>query len=178
MRRLVRVLLWSFVATILTLFVVFFLPGIVARADEAFGGSPARQVATSSLTGCYELKIGRWWPWGFPRETDYLTPPARIELLSQVGTQGFEKGAYLIRSIPSSSGAAQGHEWDSFWHVQGGRTELVWTTGFIGVTLNMRKEEDRLRGWAYPHFDAPVSPERVAYVTAQRISCGQRQADR
>ncbi len=50
----------------------------------------------ASFEGCYELKLGRWWPWGFGEENTYVTPPSRIQLLGEHGTRGFEQDKLLI----------------------------------------------------------------------------------
>ena len=58
--------------------------------------------ASAPVEGCYELKLSRWWPWGFGEENKYVTPPTHIELLGEHGTRGFEQDKPLIRTIPTS----------------------------------------------------------------------------
>ncbi len=127
---------------------------------------------TSSFTGCYELVLGRWWPWSFGEDTIYVTPPTRIELLPEPGTKRFEKNGFLIRAISFQEGTPSGRGGPSYWHVKSSnQVDLVWTDGFTGVTLTLEKHGDELRGWAHPHFDAPSIVPRVQRVIAKRIAC-------
>lgn len=125
----------------------------------------------TSFAGCYELKMGRWWPWSFGGDTIFVTPPSRIELLSERGTKGFERDGFLIRAIPQPKGAAPANGGPSYWQVKSdNQIDLMWNDGFSGVTLALRKVGNDLSGWAHPHFDFPTIP-RIARVTARRISC-------
>jgi hypothetical protein len=133
---------------------------------------PQNENQTSSFTGCYELVLGRWWPWSFGEDTVFATPPTRIELLPEPGTKGFEKNGLVIRTIPPQTSAALGRPVSSFWEMKSRtRVDLVWTNGLSGVTLKLRKHGMELRGWAHPHFDFPTPPPRIQHVTAKRIGC-------
>jgi hypothetical protein len=114
---------------------------------------------TSSFTGCYELVLGKWWPWPFGEDTVFVTPPTRIELLPEPGTKGFEKDGFLIRAIPPQTSVSPGRPVSSYWH------------GLSGVTLELSKHGTELRGWAHPHFDFPTPPPRIQHVIAKRIGC-------
>ena len=123
------------------------------------------------FAGCYELKLGRWWPWGFGSDDPYVTPPTRIQLLPEIGTRGFEQGELLIRSLPRRPGEAGSRE-SSFWVAQPkSRVMLVWTNGFSGVSVNLAKHGDKLSGWAHPHFDVPQFIPHIAHATARRFAC-------
>jgi len=125
----------------------------------------------ASFAGCYQLHMGRWWPWGFGDENHYVTPPSRIQLLVERGTHGFEQGELLIREIPLHGPQAESRE-SSFWQVRSAsELQLAWTNGFVGVTLDLKKNRDGLTGSAHPHFDAGTFVPRIAHVTAQRIAC-------
>lgn len=126
---------------------------------------------TKSLEGCYDMKIGRWWPWGFGEEDALVTPPNRVQLLAERGTRGFEKHELLIRTIPRREEPPESRE-SSFWTVKPqNQVRLVWTDGFVGVTLSLTKSGDKLSGWAHPHFDAMKLVPRIAHVTARQIAC-------
>lgn len=152
-----------------------------ARAQSgtagARGSDHTAKAATSaaeirSFAGCYELHIGRWWPWGFGSRISNAGLPSRIELLPQRGTYRFEAGQLLVRSIPRGTLDPQWRE-SSFWAVQSNKkVGLVWTTGFVGDTLNLHKTPSGLSGWGHPFFDAATWIPRIAHVTAHRISCG------
>jgi hypothetical protein len=135
-------------------------------------GQTQSALPTTSFAGCYELKLGRWWPWAFGGDTIFVTPPSRIQLLSERGTKGFEQDGFLIRAIPPSKGAPPCRGSPSYWQVKSSdQINLVWTDGFTGVTLALEKHGNELRGWAHPHFDAPKFIPRIAHVTARRIVC-------
>jgi hypothetical protein len=128
---------------------------------------------TATFTGCYQLVPGRWWPWSFGEDTVYVTPPARIELLSKPGTEGFEKYGLIIRAItPPPMPHPTVHPVSSYWQIEStNRVDLVWTNGFSGVTLKLEKHGTELRGWAHPHFDFPTLIPRFQRATAKRIAC-------
>jgi hypothetical protein len=121
----------------------------------------------NSFVGCYELHLGRWWPWGMGEDTRFATPPSRIELTLGRGTNGFEKDELLIRQISS----AQDARGSAFW-VPGdhGKVLLVWTNGFSGVSLRLAKNGNTLKGWAHAHFDF-FRPPHVAHVVARPVEC-------
>jgi hypothetical protein len=127
---------------------------------------------SKSFEGCYELTLGRWWPWSFDGDNEFVTPPSRIRLLSERGTKGFEQDGFLIRPIPPRKGAASGRGGPSYWNLKSASAiDLIWTDGFTGVTLSLEKRGDQLRGWAHPHFDAAPLIPRVAHVVARKIAC-------
>lgn len=120
------------------------------------------------FAGCYQLNLGRWWPWGFGEDNQFVTPPQRIELLSEQGTEGWERRHLLLRAMPNASG----RKGPSFWEVQDeNRIDLVWTDGFTGLTVDLRKEGNEFRGKGHPHFDSFVLIRRVAYVKMRNIAC-------
>jgi hypothetical protein len=148
------------------LIVVFLLSLLLGLAGQEVASEKA--TLPSTLPGCYRLSLGRWWPWGFGEDTQFVTPPARIELLTTRGTEGFEQGHSLLRGLPRTPG----RRGPSFWEVTpNGGVDLVWKDGFTGITINLRKEGDLLRGRAHPHFDSPVLIKRTAYVTMRKIDC-------
>jgi hypothetical protein len=158
---------------------IMLLVAISPRCSAQVGSTPASSTQTqgenytSTFTGCYELVLGRWWPWPFGGDTVYVTPPTRIELLPEPGTKGFEKYGFLIRAIPPQKGMPSGRGGPSYWQVKSGnQIDLVWTDGFTGVTLTLEKHGHELRGWAHPHFDSPRFVPRVQHITAKRIACG------
>jgi hypothetical protein len=148
------------------------LVGFFPQAHES--GTAVRAQAAplpTSFAGCYELKLGRWWPWGFGEEDLYVTPPNRVQLLAEHGTGGFEQGELLIRTIPRHERPSGSRE-SSFWSAKSqNQVMLTWTDGFVGVSLDLAKNGDQLSGWAHPHFDAVKLISRIAHVTARRITC-------
>ena|ERR1700730_440682 len=150
----------------------FLLFSLIPKIPQLQTHAETKEMPAASFAGCYELKLGRWWPWSFGGDTEFVTPPSRIQLFAERGTKGFEEDGFLIRAI---KGAAPGRGGPSYWQMRSGdQVDLIWNDGFTGVTLALKKDGDRLRGWAHPHFDVfPVIP-RTARVTAQRIACDGR----
>jgi hypothetical protein len=146
--------------------------GSIAQTDKSEAKAEAQAALTPApFEGCYELKLGRWWPWGFGEENTMVTPPSRIQLLGERGTRGFEQDKLLIRTIPHQERPPGSRE-SSFWSTKSpNQLLLTWTDGFVGVTLDLTKAKDELNGWAHPHFDAARLVPRLARVTARRIAC-------
>lgn len=133
---------------------------------------PQGENLTSPFKGCYELRLGRWWPWGMGEDTIYATPPSRVKLLPEKRTEGFETNGYIIRAMTPEKGAAPARGGSSYWQLKSGaQVDLVWTDGFTGVTLRLKKHGDKLTGWAHPHFDRTLFVPHIVHVTARRISC-------
>ena len=139
--------------------------------EDSASGSRVRDSIVSSFTGCYQLTVGRWWPWGFGDEAHYVTPPTRIRLLSEHGTHGFEQDGYLLRSIPKRERPPGSRE-SSYWRATSpNQIDLIWNDGFVGVRLSLEKNGNELHGWAHPHFDASKLIPRTARVDARPIAC-------
>jgi len=154
-------------AIIVLIVVLFIVTWIVLSRPQPPSENPA-----SAFTGCYELKLRRWWPWSFGGDIGLVTPPTQIELHPERGATGFEQEGLIIREIPPTNGKPSGRAGPSYWQVKtDNQIDLVWTDGFTGVTLRLEKHGDELRGWAHPHFDSPTFVPRVAHVLAKRIRC-------
>jgi hypothetical protein len=121
-----------------------------------------------SVAGCYELQLGRWWPWSLGEDGSFATPPAHIELSLERGKDGFEQNQLVIREIPLRTPSRR----KSYWQPRSKHVvDLIWTDGFTGVTLRLTQQGNELRGWAHPHFDSGMLVPRVARVIARRTSC-------
>jgi hypothetical protein len=156
------------VATGVLLFLAVILPGCGGTAS---GSDANAESATSAapFVGCYELKLGRWWPWAFGEDTPYVTPPAHIELRPERGAEGFEKDNFLVRTIHSGSPSRGG---PSYWlPTADDNLDVTWNDGFTGVTLKLAKRGGELVGWAHPHFDSFHFIPRIARVTGRKVAC-------
>ena len=103
--------------------------------------TPQVRLLQGLLEGCYEVKLGRWWPWGFGEEDAYVKPPNRIQLLAQLGRRGFEQGRPLIRAIPRQEELPGSME-SSFWSVKSqNQVTLSWTTALLACAWNLRNTE-------------------------------------
>lgn len=144
---------------------------LIASASTCTGQSAVQEPRLASMNeiesyvGCYDLGMGRWWPWSFGEDAKYVTPPNRIELTRDRGTEGWAKGHLLIRFASAQKAGVSGGRGASFWDVHSnGRIALTWTDGFTGVTLKLERNRDDLGGWAYPHLDAGLLIPRIAHV--------------
>jgi hypothetical protein len=127
---------------------------------------------TESFEGCYELTMGRWWPWSFGEDNQFVTPPGRIRLLSERGANGFEQDGFLIRALPPLKGAAIGRGGPAFWVVKSAtEIDLIWNDGFTGIRISLRRSGNALRGWAHPHFDRARLIPRIAHVNLRKTAC-------
>ncbi len=152
----------------LSLLLVLMIFPSPSLGQESSSRPPISMSAAAPFAGCYELNLGRWWPWGMGEDTRFATPPSRVELRLQRGRDGFEQNGLLIRTIPSDPASRR----SSFWLPQGNNgLDLIWTTGFSGVSLRLTRHGKELRGWAHAFFDFP-RPPHVAHVTARPINCG------
>src|SRR5215470_368169 len=77
--------------------------GVRSAPRQSTGGSPkeeeSRLVKPETIQGCYELGALNWKP-DLQLDKDeavFVTPPRRIELLTQHGSQGMEARGYLAR---------------------------------------------------------------------------------
>jgi hypothetical protein len=155
-------------AAAVLVFLAVISPGCGGRTSGSDANAQTA-VPTAPFVGCYELKMGRWWPWSFGADTVYVTPPSGIELRTERGTEGFEKGNLLVRAT-RSSGTSRGGP--SYWQPTARDSlDVTWNDGFTGVTLTLTKHGGELRGWAHPHFDGPHVVPRIARVTGRRVAC-------
>jgi hypothetical protein len=149
-------------------------PASAAQAPPRLTSDAAEAVsATASFVGCYQVSVGRWWPWSFVEDTVFVTPPSRIRLLSQRGTEGFENNGFIIRVLPPNKESVHGiRRVSSYWTVKSTKdADLVWTDGLTGVILRLHQRGNDLRGWAHPHFDFPHFIPRTAHVKARKMPC-------
>jgi hypothetical protein len=135
-------------------------------------------LAPKSLEGCYDLNMSDWRPQLNLREDNkYITPPTRVQLLLERGSQGDERRGYLLRAAPGEQTdfwAAAGEQFRShrfsYWLVDGGYVVLVFTNGFSGVGIKMRPTGTTLKGNANTFWDFD-RPEQTAEVTARKTGC-------
>lgn len=131
-----------------------------------------------SFAGCYEIEFGTWIPSSMLGHGVHGIVPPRIQLDTVRGHPAhrstmydtFERFQFLIR--PGWWGSAIWKPMDAQ-HV-----DLVWNTGFHGVSLRMRRDGAELRGRAIGHTDVGgLWPEPRALVRAYPIDCDLVPAD-
>jgi hypothetical protein len=130
-------------------------------------------IKPENVQGCYELGVLKWDPELKGEDAVFIAPPARIQILAERGTKGFENGKYLVRPAP---GVPPSIHRASFWKPVGPKTiEIVWTTGFSGLTMKLSLEGDTLKGKASTFWDFPRGGQ-TAPVVAPKVDCNQTNA--
>jgi len=127
-------------------------------------------IKPEAIRGCYELGELNWRPsLSLGEDKEFITPPSRIQLLDEHGSQGFETNGYLVRPAPRISPTIHRA---SYWVPKGPKTiEIVWTTGLSGLTMTLDLEGETLEGKAKTHWDFPRRSQ-TAKVTAHKVECG------
>ena len=141
----------------------------LARSCGTSTGSqnPAVPLTPESVQGCYELSIAKWSP-DLGEDSVFATPPKRIILLGEKGSNHFESNGYLLRPAPGEEPSI--HR-SAYWRLEGtDKLILVWTTGFSGVEVKLHRQGDALVGKAEPFWDFPRRG-RKSKAVAQRIEC-------
>jgi hypothetical protein len=123
-----------------------------------------------AISGCYELGALNWRPdLRLGEDAEFITPPRRIEILAEHGTKGFEQNGYLVRPAP---GVPRSIHRGSYWVPKGpNAVEVVWTTGFSGLSMHLNLEGETLRGKATTFWDFPRRTQ-TAEVVAHKVDCG------
>src|SRR6266404_1404423 len=126
-------------------------------------------VEPASIQGCYELTLSAWRPnLNFGEEAVFLTPPHRIQLFAERGTQGWESKGYVVKPAPGTEPSI--HR-GSYWLPKSSHSiEIVWTTGFSGLVMSLKIEGIDLRGEAKGFWDFPRG-RQTAEVTTRKVEC-------
>lgn len=161
---------------LMTLFCV----GVSSAPAQSNGGNPKGKESTfnkpASIQGCYELGTLLWRPdlkLGAPGGDEvFITPPRRIQLLAERGSERLEKNGYLVRPAPGIPASI--HRF-SYWTPTGTRTiEVVFSTGLSGLVMKPKVDGETLRGKAKTHWDFPRR-HQTAQVMARKVDCGKNQ---
>ncbi len=135
---------------------------------KAHGAGPDDPDIVSKIAGCYQLNLGRWWPWGLGEDAQFVTPPSRIQLLNKIGKEGWEKDHLILRPLPNAGGRGG----PSFWDIESNQHVLmVWTDGFTGMTIEAKPDANGFSGWVHPHFDMFHLIKHVAHMNMHKIDC-------
>jgi hypothetical protein len=127
--------------TALCLFLILFVCSFHALPTIGQTGksTASQQDQTAAIVGCYELQLGRWWPWGYGADNPFVTPPKRVQLLAERGTEGFEQDGFLLRAIPEPGKPAGGRGRPSYWQVDSEKqVSLMWNDGWRNAQARER----------------------------------------
>jgi hypothetical protein len=138
----------------------------IVWAPELLGNGRAEAFA-----GCYRLELGRWSRlWIFPATPlAGQIPPAEFQLSSRPVDL-----PNRFRISPNTTIHGAPSRLDS-WTVTSGQSntvDITWTDGFTGVSLHLKSETGRLRGFATAYSDASgLLPFPSARAVAFRVAC-------
>ena len=158
----------AFVLT--SLFCVSLSSGLRQSVRENVEERTAKLVKPEAVRGCYELGALNWKPDLHldKDEAQFITPPERIELLAERGTEGKEKIGYLVRPAPGFSKSIHSA---SYWQSTGPTTiEVVFTTGTSGLFMELQTDGNTLRGKAKTHWDFRRKTQ-TAQIDTHKIDC-------
>lgn len=148
--------------------------GSVCGTPQDTGARAAEKlVSPEALQGCYELTLSPWFPeMRLGEDEQFITPPARIQLFAEKGTEGPESNGYLVRPAP---GVPPSVHSSTYWTPKGTKgLEITFTTGFSGVLLSLKTSDaEVLHGKATTFWDFNRK-KQTAEVMARRVPCGKR----
>lgn len=140
------------------------------------GADPSRTLSAqgSSLTpqarrlaGCYVARLGPWS--GPPRPSEAQTPPSEFEL-DTLPVQRRGESRLTVRPMRLAQ-----YSRIAYWTPRGDDSvAIVWSTGFVGVKLQLVVRQDSLIGGATTFHDFhPIGepPDPTALVVAVRRAC-------
>jgi hypothetical protein len=148
--------------------------GLVSASSSVFAGRQSQPkshlVQPETVRGCYELSLSDWRPkMDLGDDAPFVTPPHRIELSAERGTHGWEAEGFLVKPAPGIEPKIDIH---SYWLPKSARSiEIVWTTGFSGVTMALTIQGSDMQGQAQTFWDF-TRDRQQADVVARRVKCG------
>jgi hypothetical protein len=154
-----------------------FCAGLSYAPKRLAGESPqdkeSKLIKPEIIQGCYELGTLNWRPdLKLGEDAEFITPPRRIQISAEHGGKGFEQDSYLVQPAP---GVPRSIHRASYWVPKGANAiEVVWTTGFSGLSMNLNLEGETLRGKATTFWDFPRR-KQTAEVVAPKVDCGKDQ---
>jgi hypothetical protein len=111
------------------------------------------------FVGCYKLTLGPWVPkMDLEGDEDFVAMSDAIRLTDEIGSQGFQRGRFLLRNLPGRGG---GRIPPSYWRLEGRNdVVLVWTDGYSSIKAELTRVKAGLRGRAETHWDFPRESQR------------------
>jgi hypothetical protein len=145
----------------------------VAQDSAAPGNAKPNEklVSPEAVQGCYALTLSPWFPpMRLGDDEQLITPPPRIQLLAEKGTEGPESRGYLVRAAPGTPPSIHS---SMYWLPKGTKTlEITFTDGFSGLVMGLKTSDaETLHGKATTFWDFDRK-KQIAEVTAQRVPCG------
>jgi hypothetical protein len=144
------------------------------RQDTGTSGNAKqneKSVRPEAVQGCYALAMSPWFPaMRLGDDEQLITPPSRIQLLAEKGTEGEESRGYLVRAAPGVQPSVHS---SMYWLPKGSKTlEITFTDGFSGLVMGLKTSDaETLHGKATTFWDFDRR-RQVAEVMARRVPCG------
>lgn len=113
---------------------------------------------------CFNVSLGPW----APALPEPLPPiPDRLLLTDSLGNIGLENGRLVVEAIAPANNSYQWSWWQELPHDS---IQVVFSTGFTGVSFRLARRGNDLEGAAFAFFDFQAeSPKASAEFT--RLSC-------
>jgi hypothetical protein len=120
---------------------------------------------------CYKLHMSPWSPSiRLGGDEVYTTVPEAFELTNTPSrTIIGKREEFLVTPVLGAKPSV--HE-KAYWYLENGRIELVWTNGFSGVSMNLKRGETSLKGSAHTFWDFD-RPTQTSTVNAQEVPCSE-----
>jgi len=134
-------------------------------------------VNPEAIQGCYDLTLSPWFPeMKLGEDEEFITPPTRIQLFAERGTDFLETNGYIVRPAP---GVKPSIHRSSYWMPKRSKSiEIVWTTGLSGLTMVLKTSDaEVLHGKAQTFWDFDRK-KQTAEVVARRVECEKKQDSR
>lgn len=121
----------------------------------------------AAIAGCYALELGAWHPPRTPGNEVLQTPPSVFALLDSFGDRAFERGQRIVRPTIGFQGGSA-----SWRRISADSVRVAWTSGYVGVRLDLGVTPRGLEGTATAFTDVVTGePWPSAPATAVRTGC-------
>ena len=123
-----------------------------------------------AISGCYQMQVTDWYPrMQLEGDTEFITPPDRVNLTLEKPERGWRKGGFVVRQEPDRRRSIfESGEWV----YRDDKVEILWTTGFSGLTMDLSVTRKGLKGLARTFWDFPRATQTAA-VEAKRVPCAE-----
>jgi len=145
----------------------------VAQDTSAQSKPNEKLLNPEAIQGCYELALSPWFPeMRLGDEEQLITPPARVQLFAEKGTEEQETRGYLVRAAP---GVKPSTHSSMYWLPKSAKAlEITFTDGFSGLVMVLKTSDaETLHGKATTFWDFERK-RQVAEVMARRVPCGRQ----
>jgi len=149
---------------------------VLSAAVGATGCSAQGRQAPVSLdpgAECYRLSFSEWSRDSRAKDMAWMMPPTLLALTRQPTSGHAEPGSFRI--LPDGNPALKGERMPfAYWRPTGPETvEVIWSNGFAGIRMTLRRQGHDLEGSAVTISDTPgteTSGARGEHVECSLLS--------